>query len=236
MTSQASLETATTAIRTGAYDYLVKPFEDLDVITAVVDRAIDQIQLQQKNERLVRDLSKNAEELEQLNTNLRDMAIRDPLTGLFNRRYLHEAIDVELARSRRHKRFFSLIFIDVDHFKQYNDAHGHLAGDEVLKGLSTIIQSECRAATVPARYGGEEIVVLLPETEKQGARVVAEKLRVRVEEYPFPGQETQPLGTVTLSMGIATYPEDGGDGRSLLGYADQALYQAKHRGRNTICS
>jgi diguanylate cyclase (GGDEF)-like protein len=236
MTSQASLETATTAIRTGAYDYLVKPFDDLDVITAVVDRAIDQIQLQQKNKRLVQELSKNAEELEELNTNLRDMAIRDPLTGLFNRRYLHEAIDLELARSRRHKRFFSVVFIDVDHFKQYNDAHGHLAGDEVLKTLATIIQNGCRATTIPARYGGEEMVLLLPETEKQGARAVAEKLRMRVEEYPFPGQETQPLGTVTLSMGIATYPEDGGDGKSLLGYADQALYQAKHRGRNTICS
>ena len=79
-------------------------------------------------------------------------------------------------------------------------------------------------------------MLLLPETEKQGARAVAEKLRAQVEEYSFPGQETQPLGTVTLSMGIATYPEDGGDGKSLLGYADQALYQAKHRSRNTICS
>jgi diguanylate cyclase (GGDEF)-like protein len=235
MTSQASLETATTAIRTGAYDYLVKPFEDLDVITSVVDRAIDQIQLQEKNERLVEELAKNAEELEELNTNLRDMAIRDPLTGLFNRRYLHEAIDVELARSRRHKRFFSVVFIDVDHFKQYNDAHGHLAGDEVLKNLAKIIQSECRVTTIPARYGGEEMVLLLPETEKQGARAVAEKLRARVEEFPFPGQETQPLGTVTLSMGIATFPEDGSDGQGLLGYADQALYKAKHSGRNTIC-
>ncbi len=234
MTSNASLETAMSALRSGAYDYLIKPFEDIDLISAVVHRAIDRIQLEEKNRALLEDLRRNAQELENLNARLTDMANRDGLTGLYNHRYFREMIEQELSRARRHDRSFSVLFIDIDHFKQYNDAHGHLAGDELLKTLARILQERCRSSTVAARYGGEEFVLLAPETDADGARQFAEILRDAVEKYPFPGRETQPLGSVTLSLGLATFPQDGQDTTQLIDHADKALYVSKHNGRNAV--
>ncbi len=236
MTSNASLETAMTALRSGAYDYLIKPFEDIDLISAVVNRAIDRIQLEEKNRALLDDLRRNAQELENLNARLTDMANRDGLTGLYNHRYFREMIEQELSRSRRHDRSFSVLFIDIDHFKQYNDTYGHLAGDELLKTLARILQERCRSSTVAARYGGEEFVLLAPETDAAGAHQFAEILRDAVERYPFPGRETQPLGAVTLSLGLATFPQDGQDTTSLIDHADKALYISKHNGRNAVTS
>jgi two-component system, cell cycle response regulator len=235
MTSHASLETATAALRTGAYDFLIKPFEDLGLITAVVNRATEKHQLLTQNLRLVENLRRNAEELEELNRNLKDMVNRDGLTGLFNHRYFRDALEIELARSRRHGHSFGLIFIDVDHFKHYNDTHGHLAGDDVLKGLARILTDHGRCTNVCARYGGEEFVVLIPEVDKRGAHTVAEKIRKMVEEYPFRGGGSQPLGTVTISLGVAGYPGDGADSQTLIARADQALYAAKQEGRNRVC-
>ncbi len=236
MTSNASLETAMTALRSGAYDYLIKPFEDIDLISAVVHRAIDRIQLEEKNRALLEDLRRNAQELENLNARLTDMANRDGLTGLYNHRFFREMIEQELSRSRRHERSFSVLFIDIDHFKQYNDTHGHLAGDELLKTLARLLQERCRSSTIAARYGGEEFVLLAPETDAEGARQFAEILRSTVEQYPFAGRETQPLGAVTLSLGLATFPHDGQDTTSLIDHADKALYVSKHNGRNAVTS
>ena len=123
----------------------------------------------------------------------------------------------------------------MDHFKQYNDAHGHLAGDEVLKILARILRDCNRSTSVCARYGGEEFVVLIPEANRKGAFVVAERVRGMVELHPFPGRETQPLGAVTISLGVASYPADGEDGLALIGRADRALYEAKQKGRNRVC-
>ena len=134
MTSHASLETATTALREGAYDYLTKPFEDLDMISAVVGRAIEKIRLGEENRRLLEDLKKKTEELEVLNASLREMANRDGLTGLFNHRYFRETLDREVARARRYSRPFALVLMDIDHFKAFNDTHGHLAGDDAPCG------------------------------------------------------------------------------------------------------
>ena len=162
------------------------------------------------------------------------MVNRDGLTGLFNHRYFRDSLERELARVQRHPRPFSILFIDVDHFKQYNDTHGHLAGDHALRELARILEKHNRVSSICARYGGEEFVVLVPEVDGKGARVLAERIRQDVEQYPFPGRETQPLGAVTISLGVSSYPEDATDGESLIARADEALYQAKQKGRNTI--
>jgi len=234
MTSNASVDTATQALRTGAYDYLMKPFDDLDQITAVVNRAIDRVQAARENRDLMVDLKRNAKEMEQLNARLEHQANRDGLTGLYNHRYFRELLEKELTRARRHRREFSLLFIDIDHFKYYNDTHGHLAGDEVLRTLARLLGQRCRRSTTLARYGGEEFVLLVPETDSPGAKAFAEDLRQLVEEHPFVGGESQPLGKVTLSLGVATYPEAGEDCTTLIDRADKALYESKHAGRNTV--
>jgi len=234
MTSHASVDTATSALRDGAYDYLTKPFDALDDISSVVDRAIEKRQLVEKNRVLVTQLKQNAEDLQDLNSQLRDMAMRDGLTGLYNHRYFRETFDRELARCGRHDHRVSLVFIDLDHFKCYNDTHGHLAGDELLKTLAGLLLEGQRSATTVARYGGEEFVLLVPETDKEGALHLAERVRQRVEQHDFPGGETQPSGRVTMSLGVATFPEDGKDTNTMILAADNSLYEAKNAGRNTV--
>lgn len=234
MTSNASLDTAVEALRCGAYDYLFKPFDDLDLITAVANRALEKLQLMAENQRLVLELKEKNENLERANFVLKDLAIRDGLTGQYNHRHFQESLAIEILRSNRHQRCFSLIFLDVDNFKHYNDTQGHPAGDNVLSTLAEILFEGIRRSDLLARYGGEEFVILLPETPQEGALQMAEKLRQAVENHPFPGCETQPLGKVTVSMGVASYPENGKDGSSLTKRADEALYKAKSEGRNRI--
>lgn len=237
MTSNASLESATAALRSGAYDYLQKPFEDLDSISAVIDRAAEKVDLIRQSESMLDGLKRNAQELETLNSQLATLATKDALTGLFNRRYFLEALEHELANSKRHGRKFSLLFIDLDRFKRYNDTFGHPAGDDLLKGVAELICRISRSTTTVARYGGEEFILLVPETPKAGAAIFAERLRRRVEERVWHESDCQTPGRVTLSVGVSTYPEDGTDSRTLISRADEAMYQAKENGRNqVICS
>jgi diguanylate cyclase (GGDEF)-like protein len=161
-------------------------------------------------------------------------ACTDPLTGLCNLRQLMTILEREMERSRRYGRHCSLAMIDLDWFKNYNDSHGHLAGDEVLKATAHLFRRNIRNSDVAARYGGEEFVVVMPETGKELAMRVGEKLRRAFEEFPFPGEESQPKGRLTISMGIATFPEDASTPRELMDRADQALYEAKRRGRNLL--
>ena len=234
MTSQASLEVATAALRGGAYDFLVKPFDDLIMISALVERASEKLVLQARNRLLSNQLELYARELERLNASLKNMADCDWLTGLPNRRRLHSAVDGEISRAIRHERQFSLVLLDVDHFKSYNDQNGHLAGDDVLRDIARLLMSEGRTEHLCARYGGEEFVVLMPETDRTAARHAAERIRRKVAEHPFDHRETQPGGAVTVSLGVACFPDDAVDGDALLGSADAALYRAKELGRNRV--
>ncbi|TDI48061.1 MAG: diguanylate cyclase [Acidobacteria bacterium] len=234
MTSNASLESATAALRSGAYDYVMKPFEDLEAISAVIDRAAEKVEQIRQSETILDGLKTNAHELEELNVQLTNLATRDALTGLFNRRYFLEALEHELAGSKRHGRTFSLLFIDVDRFKRYNDTFGHPAGDDLLKGLAGLIDKNSRSTTTVARYGGEEFILLVPEAPKAGAGIFGERLRQSVEKHVWQDGESQPLGQVTLSIGVSTYPEDGSDTKTLIARADEALYQAKENGRNRV--
>jgi len=139
------------------------------------------------------------------------------------------------ASAKRYGDPLSCIILDIDHFKKFNDTHGHMAGDEVLKGLSAIFRNGKRASTIVARYGGEEFVALLPEATKDKASAYAELVRSHVEAAMFQDGHGRNQCKVTISLGVSTFPEDGGDSKSLLEYADRALYQAKENGRNRVC-
>jgi diguanylate cyclase (GGDEF)-like protein len=161
-------------------------------------------------------------------------ASTDSLTGLFNQRQFWLILDRELARARRYNRFFSLAMIDIDNFKEYNDRHGHLQGDEILKQAADIFRENIRNSDIVSRYGGEEFVVVMPETEKDLALLVGEKLRKVFAEFSFPLQDTQPGGCLTISIGIATFPQDADGSRELIDMADKALYLAKRGGKNRV--
>lgn len=174
---------------------------------------------------------------------LEQKAFVDSMTGLFNHRYFKEQAHYELARAHRYRRALSLVFIDVDHFKNLNDTHGHPVGDQVLAAVGRIVSDEVRAADITVRldgapfavrYGGEEFVVILPETDLEGAALVAERLRARVEATDLPGGETQPSGRITISAGVATLTIDDADLETVVCRADEALYAAKQGGRNRV--
>jgi two-component system, cell cycle response regulator len=381
MTSHASVETAIKAIRLGAYDYLTKPFEDLDIITTVINRTVEKLKLETKIKELLEELSIKNEEMQvlyqcsiELTTTLKldeilklaissisklckctnvifwgynhedntivgkysnimpedqlalmkhelkgtksianyfvivdsdvelkkrmnlvqditklnffplniggkftgmfsvysqdekalikkegkelikqfvgnvsmqaenaylhqmikSLAIRDGLTNLYNHRYFQNQLTAELERAKRYGKEFSVILFDLDHFKNYNDKLGHPQGDYLLREVATIINKSKRNIDLAARYGGEEFVLILVETNKSGAALVAERLRKAIEEYPFQNREIQPLGKISVSVGYSSYPADGDTREVLVKTADENLYKAKHAGRNRI--
>jgi len=234
MTSHATLQGAMKAVQSGAYDFLTKPFDDISSISTIMARAVEKVEILREKNDMVLHLKKTTEELESLNQQLQEIAIRDGMTGLYNHRHFRDRLENEIRRSHRHRRTFSLIFMDVDRFKTYNDTHGHLQGDSLLRRLSAVLRRARRAESILARYGGEEFVLLEPEATKEGALVCAEKIRRAVEEEPFEGRESQPGGRLTLSLGVAAFPADGSESDILLAAADQALYQAKREGRNRV--
>jgi len=161
-----------------------------------------------------------------------ELSITDGLTGVYNYRYLRSALDKEVSRARRFHETFSIIMLDVDHLKEYNDVHGHLRGSEVLRRLAQIMMAELRGADLVAKYGGDEFVIILAQTDRDGACVLAERIRRAIESHDFPGVETGMR--ITSSMGIAEFPRDAESSRELLEAADKALYDAKRTGRNRV--
>lgn len=234
MTSHASLETSVKALRAGAYDYLIKPFEDLDLVTLLVNRALDKVRLIVENSVLVEKLKINNEKLEEANKTLHELAIRDALTGLFNRRHFQQRLSVEVKRSMCYGNTLSLIFLDVDNFKVYNDTNGHIAGDQILIDIGAMLKERLRNNDHAYRYGGEEFVLLLPDTSVEGAAILAEDIRKQIESHPFHNRETQPLKKLTISAGVSTFPKDGKTEREIIHSADTALYIAKKNGRNMV--
>lgn len=168
-----------------------------------------------------------------LRDQLRDQSIRDALTGLYNRRYMLETLRREVSRAHRNGRAISLLSLDIDHFKRFNDNHGHDAGDMVLRCVGEQLTAECRGEDVVCRMGGEEFVVILPETGLDGARMKADHLLKSFESLAVRyGDETLPR--ITVSIGIATYPGNGSYPQELLKAADHCLYRAKANGRNRV--
>lgn len=234
MTSQADLNPSIKALRAGAFDYLPKPFDDIDIISLVAERAFDNYSRIVEKHRLIAELERKNKGMAMANKTLQDMVIRDGLTGLYNHSYFKEAVEIEVLRSKRYQRQFSVMFMDLDHFKSYNDTYGHPAGDKLLKTIGRLIGERLRKSDTLARYGGEEFTVILPELAKADALELAETIRAEVESYLFPGRETQPGGKVTATIGVSSFPEDGDDAHALINHADQALYRGKRQGRNCV--
>ena len=162
------------------------------------------------------------------------LSITDELTGMFNYRYLQQRLDDEIERARRYSRSLSMLMIDVDDFKGFNDTHGHIAGDVALSELGDVMRSSVREIDIVCRYGGEEFSVILPETDAEGAFVVAEKIRESIATHLFADADGSRIVHVTVSIGLATFPGSAVDKESLLRQADDALYQAKHLGRDRV--
>lgn len=179
-------------------------------------------------------LKQRTNELNVLNKKLEELSITDGLTGVYNHRYFYARLEEELLRASRHCKPFAVIMADIDNFKSYNDTYGHRNGDRVLRDVASTIKATLRVTDLMARYGGEEFSVILPETDKKGAIIIAEKIRKNIEDRDFPNEATQPGGNLTVSVGVATYPVDAKTGDDVVSQADLALYRAKDMGRNRI--
>lgn len=165
-----------------------------------------------------------------------EMSVKDGLTGLYNVRAFRERLELELKSAERIQHPVSLMFFDVDHFKKYNDTHGHPAGDVILKKIAMLLMQNFRNTDFITRYGGEEFCVILTHTDLQSAMKKAESFRKVVEEYPFPKKESQPLGKISVSIGVSEYPSHASTSEMLIKLADDALYRAKKESRNTVKS
>jgi diguanylate cyclase (GGDEF)-like protein len=223
--SKSDIDSKVEGLRIGAHDFLVKPFAEQELVA----RCATMLRIKHLQERL-RDTQRE----------LAEQSITDGLTGLKNRRFFDERLQEEFKRAQRYGDTLSLIMIDLDHFKEVNDRHGHPAGDAVLRDAAALIRASIRDPDICARYGGEEFAVILPKTHMSGALTVAERVwkEMGAKEYAIsPNGASEPKRIhVTASIGIAFYPsKDISSGDLLVRFADQALYNAKRSGRNSIC-
>ena len=218
MTGFATIEAAVETMKAGAADFITKPF-NIDQILIVVTRTLETKRLQR--------LAEEREYFEHL-SNI------DGLTELYNHRYFHQILLAEIEREKRYRRPLSLMIIDIDNFKTCNDTYGHLVGDVVLKQVGALIKKSTRGCDFVARYGGEEFAVILPEASKQEASVVAERIRSSIEEFAFSSLAGKRMGRLTVTIGLASLPEDARDKRGLIEMADQKMYQGKDAGKNRV--
>jgi diguanylate cyclase (GGDEF)-like protein len=212
---------------------------DLDVDLPVVTRSEVGYLTEVFNDMVAR-LRQGREELAAINETLREknseleqLSKTDSLTGLYNRKHLMETLEREVARGQRYDSPFSVLMIDIDHFKEYNDTYGHLAGDQVLSRLAAVFKKTIRTCDYAARYGGEEFMVILPGTGQQGGAKTAERIRRQVVEESFDSGGGESVG-ITISVGVSSFPDNGDGPESLIKKADVAMYQAKEAGRNQV--
>jgi len=227
-----------------AFNEMVKNMEDtrhrlrrrdaelFDVNTRLHEEIEERIKAQEKLEVANSTLQSQILEIQSLQAKLREQAIRDSLTSLFNRRFLEETLDRELSAAARSRSLLTIILLDLDHFKEFNDQYGHEAGDTVLRVVGSLLRGNTRSSDVSCRYGGEEFIVVLPGANLELARERAEFLRFTFEqtEIAFSGK----ILKATLSAGVAAYPTHGSTREELIRAADSALYGAKRSGRNRV--
>ncbi|MDD5109086.1 MAG: sensor domain-containing diguanylate cyclase [Candidatus Omnitrophica bacterium] len=164
-----------------------------------------------------------------------ERAHSDYLTGLWNHGYFQYLLHTEIEKTKANKSPLSLITVDIDDFKIYNDTLGHQAGDKILKDLATLLRNQSRKMDFVCRYGGEEFTIILPRTDKKEAFLIAERIRMDIQKSPFLNEEIFPNKMLTASLGIATFPEDGQLPAELITSSDKSLYQAKNKGKNNTC-
>ncbi len=252
LTGQAGLDAVTSAInRAHLNHYIAKPWDEASLHLAV-ENLLRQYRLASENRSLIDTLSSKNQtlvemnrelevkvharthELAEANSRLAQLAVTDGLTGLYNHRHFHERLGLEVERSARNGLPLSLLMIDVDHFKHYNDHHGHPAGDEVLRQIARLLTEGRRANDLVARYGGEEFGVVLVDTAKFTAAKLAERIRERIAGFGFHHADAQPLAKISISVGVASFPDDASDADVLVRSADAALYGAKRAGRDRV--
>lgn len=170
----------------------------------------------------------------ELFTKVKILSVTDSLTSLYNRRYFEKIVEELLLDAQKNHRLFSICMCDIDFFKNYNDKNGHIAGDFVLKTVAEILKKGIKGKDIVARYGGEEFIIAFPETSKDDAQKICEKLRKSIKEFKFPNEESQPNKDITVSFGISSFPEDGLTLKELIEAADKALYKAKEMGRDRV--
>lgn len=221
------------AFMDGASDYLVKPPDKIELVARIRAHSRSFMAQRQRDEayQALKDLQK---QLEESNKALRTLSALDGLTGIANRRRFDEALDSECKRAKRDRVPMSLIMIDIDFFKRFNDQYGHQGGDDCLKQVAAALSDSLRRpGDLLARYGGEEFVVVLPDTDSEGASRVAEELRVRITELEIPHEPSDVAKHVTISLGVATSVDGKGcEAADIISMADEALYEAKRAGRN----
>ncbi len=218
MTGYASVDSAVQSMRLGAIDYITKPF-NIEHIKIIINRSVER-----------RVLKRKAEEGEFY----KEISKMDGLTEVYNHRSFHQILESEICRARRYNRNLSLMMIDVDNFKTYNDSNGHPAGDIILKQLAWIFIKNCRECDHIARYGGDEFAIIFPETNKDDAAQIGRRLRQIIEDSGFEKEEVLPGGSLTVSIGLASFPDDAMEKNNLIEKADKALYKAKAQGRNQL--
>lgn len=223
------------AFAAGANDYLVKLPDNIELVARIRYHSRSYMTLLQRDE-AYRALRVSQQQLLDTNLVLQRLMNSDGLTGLSNRRHFDEYLELEWRRAIREQTQLSLMMIDVDYFKAYNDNFGHLEGDEALRQVAKAIRASCsRPSDLPARYGGEEFALVLPNTSPGGARLLAEKLRQTVAGMNIPHIAPTEGSSLTVSIGLATLvPPVGSHSRQLIQSADQGLYAAKHNGRNQV--
>ena len=274
VTALNEIEDKIKATEAGADDFVSKPFNKLELLTRVKSL----LRIKQLHD----ELRAKVRELEQARERLRQLAITDGLTGLYNHRYLKEHLEQELLRANRHQSRVSVVMLDIDHFKKFNDTFGHPAGDTILRTMARLLRDNIRKIDIAARYGGEEFFLVLIETNKNAAVQAAEKVRRLVEAHQFDlandGYPASPFAAapsllgwtpsagasevessvagvmtatnveskavtgnhfafnhhLTISMGVATFPDDAVEINQLIEVADQRLYKAKKQGRNQV--
>jgi len=235
LSSKEEAEIKSKAFAFGANDYLVKLPDKVELIARIRYHSQAYINQQQRDDAF-KALRKSQQRLAEINKILQKLSAQDGLTGIANRRQFDRLLDKEWKRAIRHSSSLSLIMIDIDFFKLFNDTYGHQGGDDCLRQVAAILEnSVLRETDMAARYGGEEFVILLPETGVQGALSVAETMRARVEARKIPHEQSKVAAHLTISVGVATaVPERDSEPAALLAAADQALYEAKNQGRNQV--
>jgi len=209
--------------------------EEFERTKRVFTKKIQERDLYAKELQMIRDLYKGKlGEIERMKEEAVRLSYTDDLTGIYNHRFFIEQLTLEVERQRRYSTPLSLLMIDIDYFKQYNDTNGHLAGDQVLKAIAILIQRGVRQSDIVARYGGEEFSAILINTGRETALEIAERVRRMVADTRFPNESAQPNKDLTVSLGVATFSSPISNLTDLIREADHALYLAKKNGRNRI--